>query len=181
MNFFVFYSIISVVFGRLTGTVTTVEHARMPEKNETKAFTVQYGPNQCIPENRRNILMKSTIIGKVSVMDDDDEDTMWVDTHESEMTVNVKSDPFGNYNIAREEFYVGFINCAGSFSYNCRDGDTTKCDWYVPVINGGICNHETGERYSGKLTFAYSSWCAGSIIKTYKKWSDCYHEIGICY
>ena len=26
---------------------------------------------------------------------------------------------------------------------------------YVPIINGGICNHETGERYSGKVDFLY--------------------------
>ena len=186
-KFLIYFLIVARAFGRLTSTARArelVELAHKPENNETKTFTVQWGPNTCIPENRRTQYEKKIVIPVqerpmiYAQFDDDDTGVytyVYADFREPEMTVNIN---FWD----RGEAYIGFVNCDGSFDYNC-DNHGKHCDKYVPIINGGICNHETGEVYSGKVSFYYRAVCGSGKygIADYVKHSDCFYEIFVCY
>ena len=160
MNFIVVFFIIAVAYGRLTGTLHTRELARKSElTNETKPFSVQWDSNKCIPGNRRDKQIDNTV----------NSFHIYVDTNEPEMTVNIHSDSDGR------DLYIGFIDCAGSNNW------CPGCEIKVPIINGGVCNHETGERFSGQLTFQYEDWFCGKTIKEYRVRGACFFEIFMCY
>ena len=170
MNILVCFSIIAAVaYGRLTGTVTSTTElatSSQTEKNQTKSFALQYGGNNCIVKKWKN--KESTI----NFQYDDLDWKFYMDTRENTgMTVNLF--------ISDSGFNLGSLNCDGAFSY--RDSDNDEC-WYVPIINGGICNHETGERWSGKIDFVYRFVCPiiATDIMHFKK-HGCFYEIGLCY
>ena len=172
--FLVLCSIIAC--GRLTGTstVTTTELARKSEKNETKSFSLQHD-NYCIPPKWRN---KQSIWTQLY---DGVYWKFWIDTRGNEMTVNlgdfIGDDDTGVY----DSKYIGFLNCAGSFTYDCPSY-LNDCSVYVPIISGEICNHETGERYSGKIDFQYRTVCPvfTYLLDGFKKHGDCFYEIKLC-
>ena len=165
--------------GATTGTVTT-ELALKYEKNETKSFALQNGEpgvnNHCIVQKWRD--KENTIkfyVGEKYERYDLKFDTrlffdaiLW---EAKPMKVNLKT--------KGDEIYIGSLNCGGAFPY--RDSSNDEC-WYVPIINGDICNHETGERYSGKIDFLYRFKCpiVDSDVLHYQR-HGCFFEFGVCY
>ena len=172
MKFFVFYLITAVVLvcGRLTSNLRSseLELVSKPEKNETKSFSVQWGPNNCIPYRWIDHLYKQS--------DEPNEKyNVYVDTNEPEMTVNLWDRG------KKENIYVGFINCLGSFTTNYRKVvNSYLSDTHVPIINGNKCDPVTGEDYRGELIYFYDldNICIyQTIVKVHDK---CFFEIRIC-
>ena len=167
------FIIIAVACGRLTGTVSTTELAHKSDNNETNSFPLQYGSNDCIVpkwRNKQSIFYSKTLVGDYKYV---------IDTRESEMTVNI-----AEFNKVAQDYtdnrYIGFVNCGGAFPYDCPS-NLNKCSWYVPIINGGICNSETGERFSGKIDFQYRYVCpiVGTLLDF--KINGCFWELGLCF
>ena len=173
MIFLVLCSIIAVACGRLTSTVTTTELARKSEKNETKSFSLQAGGNNCIvPKWKDKNSIWTENFNSIGYK-------IWIDTRGNAMAVNL-----GEGNIETGQFtsrYIGFINCDGSFTYDCPS-NFNDCSVYVPIIYGSICNSETRERYSGKIDFTHRDVCpsVGNLLDI-KKHGNCYYSIQLCF
>ena len=143
MNVIVFFiiAVASLAWGRLTRTIPTRELrlALKSEQNETKSFYVQAwipGSNICIPNSLKNQFNYYAMDINYPVP------MLHINTYQPDMHVELD---FYDY-----IFYLGIIDC---------DPKGIKENNYVPIKNGGICNHETDQRFTGQIYFYSAPLC----------------------